>query len=605
MKGLFYAYLLLLFTGVSGAPIQAQPASRTLVRAVDQNIYQSTKRLLSAYQDYVGRPASGASADLSAVLNLLQQSFVRTDTLQAALLDQKLEVERRQSGLILRSSFSTQSALDVQQEELGLVSNTPLTRVGVEWDLLNSGWLETNEEAEAAALERELFQYQRNQQLQHDNFSYRQQYLIRQFDRQKATLHEQRGHFLAQTVDILEGLYHTHQLAYASVLDYRRRLEESRFLATTYQNTVAQGGAAPMVEVSTLPVLDITISKLLSAAAKNPHADDIRRVRKKQVELEYSPAADWQLRASLNYNYTFGGQRFPAVGLSLRAPLVRPAQTERELVRVQQALIDQEVEQRQYQVERQLLNLYQEYTFLQKQYLEKVHKLVEGQEQIRVQRTLREQQQADPVSPLPLLELYDEQLAGRIDLLELKQQMYLRLLRMHTLCPHVDLRPVLRPVSFGHVAEKVAGQRLLLFTPRDLTRFSSIDFYVAYLRKNELQTILLRADEVADWLPYFRKKGFAVWIPASTGESWQQRAQGSYRLFADEITVQHNSRKETLAYPYLTVTPRSFDSRYALEQWVSRQNNRPGATYFLFRGAAALYTQELEALQNLSQNIQR
>jgi hypothetical protein len=574
------------------------PASIQFATTLDAQTYEETRVLLRNYQALF-QTETPNSFDTHPIHQLLEYSFVQTDTLASQYLSYKSALERKETGLNFKASFTSQTVQDLQEGEVPLATG-PLARVGVEWDMLQSGLLNHSLRQRVAETEWQIFELTRERTAQADNYAFQYNYIIQQFNQAKIKRLQHRTDFLKVALAILEKLYLNHQLTYSDVLDYRRKLEESQVLTAAYQkynNSPLFIGKKnlPVFDATTIPVVRLQLEPILQETIQRQDIETLRRLQKEKIDLQNQPALDWKLKTRLNYNVQFNGMQpqggFPSLGISFGMP-IRFNKKEREaLINVEKAQVDQEAENLLYNNKKELLNLYQEYNYKLKQYIHFLHQQEDINEQIRIKRATLEHQ-SQPQSPLPLLKAYDNHIATGIELIDLKQQLYLLLLKMYSLNPKMDLTAALQPISVEHIEQKLAGKRMLLFVESDISRFGTATYYTEYLRKNEMETILITADIDPSWISFFQSRGFDVWTSEERALN-HSGTKGTYQFKDHAIVFSAHQQLRPQKSAYEIVKIDQFQSRYTLEEWIHNQNKQLGTSHFLFIGATHLH--DLEA----------
>ncbi|MEN0005401.1 MAG: hypothetical protein AAF798_14715 [Bacteroidota bacterium] len=595
-------FLLGLVTGSVLPAQQAQPVQ--FATSMDQQLYEATQQLLNIYQKHY-QAAAAATTDMQPIIDLFQYSFVQTDTLASQYLQYKSAVARKETGLQFHSSFTSQSVQNQAKEALHTIGTGPMARVGVEWNMLESGLLKSSANKRIAEVDWQIFELTRQHEAQADNYAYQYNYIIQQFNHSKVELLQQRSAFLELALTIVEQLYLTHQLSYQEVLEYRRKLEESKVLAKAYAKynstpVPTSDSAPPTWNAQTLPVLSIKLTNLLQEEAQEAEMHTLRQLQKEKVDLLQNPALNWRLNTRFSYNFQFDNaaptEGFPTLGIAFSMPIRFNKQDRAALAQIEKAQIDQATATHLYNNKKELLNLYQEYNYTLKQYIRFLHQQEELEEKIRIERALLGHH-STPTSPMPLLQYYDVSLETTLELIDLKQQLYLRLLKMYTLQPKVDLASVLASIPTQHIERKLAGKRLLLFVESDVHRLGSSSYYVEYLKKNELETILLPADADPSWLTYFQTRGFEVWT-----EQALSMATGTYRFKNHHIVLSANDKARPTSHTYAMVKTDGFQVRYELEKWMHEQCYQFKTTHFLFVGIASLHQMENQLLDLQANN---
>lgn len=528
----------------------AQP--NQLNNAFEDGIYQKAILML----DFLQEADNQAVADnMQPVENLLQYAFLESDTLDEQLLKERLKANKKEYGL----SFSARYTHNGERADETLEPGSRW-RAGVEWDVLNDGWWDRKRKTKALENEQELFRLNQDLQKRIRNYPFVYNKIIYAFNHRKIDLLQQRIPFLESLLDVLTDLYYIHDVKYTEVLDVKKKLEESKAMLSTYQSfnqafkkRVAQDTLN--LEATVLPVIDINLDQLLNDTIHEKLVDQIVEAKKENIMLREENTTLPNLKVFGNYNMrtlNFGYDRsYGTFGAQLNLPLDFKKKEQRMIRYLEGEKVQQDADFIVYNNARELLNLYQEYNYKMKQYIEFLHSKARLEELLRVERVLLDYDKRGH-SPLLALNYIDMIQAVETELVDIQQMMYLKLAQIAAKSHHADFMSCLSARNFDEVGKKLEGVRYVILQPQDLENFI---FTTSYLQKNEFKTVVLSENVSASFFSKLKEEGFNVLV---------------------------KNDPEFLKLDLQKVPVRKFHNRNHLEFWISSARRAKPKSAFLF-----------------------
>lgn len=486
----------------------AQP--NKLNNAFEDGIYQKAILMLDFLQEADNQTIIGG--DMQPVEDLLQYAFMESDTLDEQLLKERIKANKKEYGL----NFSARYTHNGERADETLEPGSRW-RAGVEWDVLNDGWWDRKRKTKALENEQELFKLNQDLQQRIRNYPFVYNKIIYAFNQRKIDLLQQRIPFLESLLDVLTDLYYIHDVKYTEVLDVKKKLEESKAMLSTYQNfnhafkrKVAQDTLN--LEATVLPVIDINLDQLLNDTIHEKLVDQIVEAKKESIMLREENSTLPNLKVFGNYNMrtlNFGYDRsYGTFGAQINVPLDFKKKEQRMIRYLEGEKIQQDADFVVYNNARELLNLYQEYNYKMKQYIEFLHSKARLEELLRVERVLLDYDKRGH-SPLLALNYMDMIQAVETELVDIQQMMYLKLAQIAAKSHHADFMSCLSPRSFEEVGKKLEGVRYVILQPKDLENFV---FTTSYLQKNEFKTVVLAESVSAAYFQKLKAEGFNVLV---------------------------------------------------------------------------------------------
>ncbi|MEO1261893.1 MAG: hypothetical protein AAFZ15_24025 [Bacteroidota bacterium] len=582
-----WATVISLFLLQGGASLVAQPE---LYNPLNEKIYEQAYDLLrttSLTQVAVkeGKPYLKA---------FFSQKFVREDSLQTAYLQTKKALAKKDMGLRLTAGYR---ANDDERGYEGLDIGS-WARAGFEWHFLEGGWLAGNTEADQLDKAIRLHALEQIIAQKKVNYPYLYNQVIWAFNNQKAKLLKQRKYFLERLVVIYTELFHAHDLTHNEVLAVKKKLEETKILFATYRefnhaykkaNTKESFG----LNAGLLPVVIVQLEQLLEDPARLQLMDEIYAANCAILNRKNKWTDSWRLSVYGAYNFRSQNavpvNSHASFGVRFSLPVNFQKNKQTTLMELEREMLRRRKDDESYNDSRELMNLFQEYNYKLKQYVTFQHKQQHLSEQLRVEK-IHLSDEARPYSPLRALTYLDTQMEVQLELTDLKQQMYLYLLKMHSRDFHPDFTDCLELASFEKIKQKLSGDRYLVFDPAD-SRGLEETFYAAYLLKNEFQTILLPASCPRYWIGYFKENGFRVFLEQSDTLPKTKWAglDGYFRFAIFQNKIQVVWENELLSPLLLTTVPTDlFANRNELESWIDMLKSEQPEFGFLFKSIRPL-----------------
>jgi len=530
----------------------AQP--NQLNNAFEDGIYQKAILMLEFLQNSDNQIVANAN-DMQPVEDLLEYAFMESDTLDEQLLKERLKANQKEYGL----SFSARYTHNGERADETLEPGSRW-RAGVEWDVLNDGWWDRKRKTKALKNEQQLFELNQDLQKRIRNYPFVYNKIIFAFNQRKIDLLQQRIPFLESLLDVLTDLYYIHDVKYTEVLDVKKKLEESKAMLMTYQNfnqafkrKVAQDTLD--LEATVLPVIDINLDQLLNDTIHEKLVDQIVEAKKESIMLREENSTLPNLKVFGNYNMrtlNFGYDRsYGTFGAQLNVPLDFKKKEQRMIRYLEGEKVQQDADFVVYNNARELLNLYQEYNYKMKQYIEFLHSKARLEELLRVERVLLDYDKRGH-SPLLALNYMDMIQAVETELVDIQQMMYLKLAQIAAKSHHADFMSCLSARTFEEVGKKLEGVRYVILQPSDLENFV---FTTSYLQKNEFKTVVLTESVPASYFQKLKAEGFFVLV---------------------------KNDPEFLKLDLQKVPVKKFHNRNHLEFWISSARRAKPKSAFLF-----------------------
>lgn len=370
---------------------------------------------------------------------------VQFDTLQQFQYDSIFAVEkakrlRNDWGL----SFSTWYIYNLQPG-IGPIEEVfydQRLNVTLQMDVLRGGYLDNKKKAEAIEKKLEIESLMNKQERERDRYEDLYNYIIYVFNDDKVKLVEERLKLLKKKKLIMEMLYTGKARSWEDLIDTRSHISRTQNMLDKWKNYNSLLREEVLKDydlnlgfrASELPVLDIIPDSLFGSDqnVRDSIGYKIADLKSEIVDLESGRAKDVSLRPFARYSFVIddgpiGNRTFPSVGVSLNVPI--NWRKRENMVAARKDVYANQTHKKHRNDNHQLLNYYYEYEYKREQLQEFYHRMSKVEERLRKQIIMY--QYNDPnFSPLNSIQYMDEIYAIKTEVVDIKQTMYLRLLKM-------------------------------------------------------------------------------------------------------------------------------------------------------------------------------
>ncbi len=528
----------------------------------------------------------------------LDESFYTPDSLQLQLFDAKINVEKKKIGLRF-SAVANQNNQNFNVEEF---EENARFRAGLDWDLLQNGLLERKKNIQDLNNQKELFRLEQSLQRKIDNYPYLYNCLIYAFNQEKQQLLLGRQMLLTKHIDLLYELYFSHEMIYTNIIEEKSKLEESNVLLAACEsyNQVLETELGkenlPDLDAAKLPPVDVDLESLLGQNEITSYQERMRALKAEQIDINYKKDNETQLKLygylnQGNIGNNFTNSRFTSLGIRFKTPVLFNKKNKAKAAALEKQLIDDDLFNERFNNRKELINLYGEFQYKLKQYSNFTHKVFTIRERIRMEKVLLADAKTTH-TPFKLLGLIDNFWAVEYELLEIKQQMYLILLKMQLRSHQEFFTSCLKPVNYQAKEKKLVGNRYLILNPAKIKDLDK-NFILKYLKKNEIVHILLEDQQYQDvaWLKYLDQEGFNIYgnyqAEAKMQDVVRSLMDGFFSLSGGTENVSLFIRDlsgaiSPAAIPLTRVPDHAFENRNELERWINYEKQLVNKNLFLF-----------------------
>lgn len=310
-------------------------------------------------------------------------------------------------------------------------------QAGITWQILGDGFVSNRLNEKELRNKILINQYLVPFELKENSYSINWNLIIYLFNKEKIKILETRKKIVDELTDVAEELHLKKYLTRENYLKILSRGAEVEALNKIYSDFNLQYGSyndTLNIDINNLPLLDINyieVFKVLDPAVK----DTLTRLYLENLQLDHSLLHDIRLNTGLRYNYYDlvipGYRSFFSLNVGISAPIVFQQKKKNEIARLKadQAMfaLQQQFDGRQ----KELLNECYEYRYKLKQYISFHQKYVLYEELIR-RMNATQRIDLESFNPVEGITLIDDMLAIKMELIDLRQSLYLKLLRIYT-----------------------------------------------------------------------------------------------------------------------------------------------------------------------------
>lgn len=435
---------------------------------------------------------------LSKIVQLEQQNYDAS-----AYYESYEKLLRRDLGLQLNLDGIQNFNISQQDLEENILYQRRF-QTGLEWNLLKGGLLDSRSALKSLP-NQEMYEQKLNYYQHHKrNSAAKMNECIYWFNQHKIALLTQRWDILSKQYQALEKLYFAKKITREHLLRNQTRMAEITGMQGIYQsyNEYFPGLTDTTLMTREAPLFDLNYEKLLSVVDEGQQLDSLSVLLRKEAEQQkwYS---EIRLKAFFKYNYydllttNPSARAFYNAGITAGIPLPFSQKQAREfeLQKVGKQLDQLQLAQQNKRIE--VLNDAYEFRYQLKQYIVFHQKRILAWESVRQERVKSKLQDAD-FNPIRGLELLDDLLQLEIELLDLKQNLYIKLLKIQEKTPGVSMQELIIPLQLPNYFNFEDDTYRTCYVWSKTFEQHDVDFlseYILYNQFDEIQLAIAREDK--------------------------------------------------------------------------------------------------------------
>lgn len=500
----FYIWLLRLFLSL----LLCGVGLSSFAQATDDPVVERiSKDILSLIRENLNRqPNNAVNSNLESADRLFNITEPNLDlTSKDQIFEYQIKKLKKDIGVNLKAQhfINHDQSFDAEDATDGNLSGSR-TRVGVEWNILREGWLGNQQKARRLNDQRKLDNLKFALDNNDSKLYYRFNLMIYLFNEEKIKLLSAREAQLIEQQKLLYQVYFLKGILYEEIIEIKSRIEQVKVQLKNYrdynewfESTLGENHIDTDFTISELPVLHVNLDYLLHENSKEVLLDSIQELEQKIAFGADRGINDVALRVQAYHNMNHFSdelrdmREFNSIGVGLSVPL--------ELLfnkKTKNNLAYAKIKNRQHfnnyealNTSSEIINYYYEYNYKMKTYMEFLHKEMLYREKIRVE-TVNQKNYHDIYRSLRILRHLDIMRNIQAEMLDLKQQMYLLLLKIYGKTHYETIQNFVRPLDVNDFYQRLPADRLMMITSQDLES-NNAEFIRDYLTTNGIRRIVL------------------------------------------------------------------------------------------------------------------
>jgi len=371
---------------------------------------------------------------------------------------------------------------------------------GFEMDILRSGLYGNNLKAKQLENQLRINSIQSDAILKNSSYEDVYNFIIFTYNREKLEKIDERINLLKRQIQVIEMLYTTKEKSWEDLIELKSKISRSENMYKkwqTYNNALRENiqltdEEINLINPAKLPILEIIPQKLfVSDNLFSSQKDELIDLEQKNIELRNKRMNDVTLRPFIRYNLITQDERanrnFSSAGVTFRMPIRFAGPT--KSMKAEQEIRAYQIENEYSADNHELINYYYEYAFKLEQVFDFYHTRFKIEERLR--REIIRYQFADPsFSPLRAIQYMDEILANEIEIIDLRQMLSLKLLRMNRYTKISSPMEYCKPVSPENLISKYDQKRYIYIWSKFFNNQDNL-FLIHYLSINEIKKVFL------------------------------------------------------------------------------------------------------------------
>ncbi len=371
-------------------------------------------------------------------------------------------------------------------------------QAGLTWDILKSGFVSHRYKEKVLTAEADLYAQELSRDKKREDYLSRWHSVIFMFNQIKVDILNNRQNIVSTQLDYAREFHRTKLLKKEELIAIEAKMAEIGAMFNiyeTYNDQLPPDYPTVVSYADNIPVFDINYGLLLNDF-KQYASDTVLRLTSDMLKYQTSVIHDIQLRTFLRYNWydivntAIGNRSFFSFGLNASIPIPFNHKLKQDIARTQFELDKFKGEEALNDIQKDLINDAYEYRYKLKQYVNFYEKRTKFLELLRQESVLLK---LDPLdfNPIKALGLIDDILKIDIELVELNQNMYLKILKLYTKLPYIKSRELVKPFEMPDSEHRENDiNRSFYVWSSSIKKYSS-EFITEYLKYNDADELVV------------------------------------------------------------------------------------------------------------------
>jgi len=420
------------------------------------NVSSDVKDLYALWEQYYSsyhfEPIGGDKNDVEELYTTLytyssQNNDLPTNQsdLKYAIDKAQAEVYRKDYGLDFVTTYVENFDPGVGDDE-DFVYNRRV-QTGLDWHVLKNGYIQNKNRSKIKNNEAIITSLTLKNDVKKEERVFKWHAIIYAFNKQKIKILEQRLKLAEQRVEVAKKLHYLKKITQEELLKNITDYTEIKSMFNIYQSYNEQ--LVTQIDTSRLtfdklPLIDINYTYTFQKLEHTVN-DSVKNLLLENIDLENKTLNDISLRAFLRYNYydmaiqNPSYRSFFSLGLSLGIPINFNRKAKKDLIEARKLFASNGTNADDNPTyKRDVLTDFYEFRYKLKQFNNYYYKRLLFDELLRKEQARYD---FDPLgfNPVTALRLLDDVMSIDIELIDLKQQMYLKVLNIYTELPNTNI----------------------------------------------------------------------------------------------------------------------------------------------------------------------
>lgn len=362
----------------------------------------------------------------------------------------------------------------------------------VAWNVLRSGFVHNQIRAQILENESKIAAIENEELQKSAAFAIRWNKIIYLFNLKKIEVLDRRMQLAEKRIDVVKKLYFLNKVNQEELLKNMESLAEIRSMYKIYKDFNDQLNNQYKFyneEPDYLPLIDLDYDYIIDKL-DGQNNDEIIALASEIIDKKNHFINDLNFKTFVRYSYYDlaivepSSRDFVSVGVSLGVPLNFNRRYKNELMSIQKQELEIMPEDERIIIEKDILNNYYEFRYKRKQFTSLHYKKLLYKELLRKQ-SARFSVDYLSFNPVQSLRIMDDMMKIDIEMLDLKQQMYLKLLAIHVDLPYNNIDELFNVKKLDDDLDKIyAAQRSIYIWDRTFDNHTP-SFLLSYFEKQE------------------------------------------------------------------------------------------------------------------------
>lgn len=481
-------------------PLFAQTKQKASIQKLSKDILGLIQSNLET------QPTAMPSAEIptmDSLFNIINPAYELADN--GFVRQQQINKLKKDIGLDIRARYFYNSDHILEEDYIPTGELTrSRVRTGLEWSLLREGWQGNKNKIKQLQFQKTIDELEAQLEKNDERLYFRYNLFIYFFNEAKLKLLIKRRSQLNKELDLLYKVYFLKGILYDQILDLKSRIEQINVQISNFQkynqwveSTLNVASLRDQFNVEEWPVLEVDLDYLIQDTARTDILDAIDQCNSDIEKLKNSSVNELSLRLQLDQNLSFSDDRnsdrsFASFGLTLNIPtsVLFNKEAKEDLVLVKADKRRQFNHYEHLNTQSEIINYHYEYDYKLKTYVKFLYKEMLYKEKIRVE-TVDQQNYLDIYRSLDMLKYIDVLREIQIETLDLRQQMYLLLLKIYGKTHYRSIRDFTKKINIAEFYDRLPGARTLVLDPSDWKEHDQY-FIKNYLLSNDFENVIIK-----------------------------------------------------------------------------------------------------------------